>query len=94
MSENGFCKVARVNYVVRGLMAATTTSNVIHTKFLESLRTNRHFRISANTHRVFATSAELPQGPSCIYVGPLETANKETLEALYCQVTISKPLLN
>ncbi|XP_004505857.1 uncharacterized protein [Cicer arietinum] len=66
-------------------MAATTTSNVIHTKFLESLRTNRHFRISANTHRVFATSAELPQGPSCIYVGPLETANKETLEALYCQ---------
>eukprot|EP00268_Persea_americana_P029519 TRINITY_DN28569_c1_g3_i2.p1 TRINITY_DN28569_c1_g3~~TRINITY_DN28569_c1_g3_i2.p1 ORF type:complete len:143 (+),score=17.87 TRINITY_DN28569_c1_g3_i2:225-653(+) len=26
------------------------------------------------------------QGPSCIFVGPLETANKELLEALYRQV--------
>ncbi|KAL3518179.1 hypothetical protein ACH5RR_020768 [Cinchona calisaya] len=27
----------------------------------------------------------LAQGPSCIFVGPIETASKETLEALYCQ---------
>ncbi|KAG9131790.1 hypothetical protein Leryth_009532 [Lithospermum erythrorhizon] len=26
-----------------------------------------------------------PEGPSCIFVGPIETANKETLEALYRQ---------
>ncbi|XP_030537362.1 PGR5-like protein 1A, chloroplastic isoform X1 [Rhodamnia argentea] len=25
------------------------------------------------------------EAPSCIYVGPIETASKETLEALYCQ---------
>ncbi|WJX45808.1 hypothetical protein P8452_32661 [Trifolium repens] len=62
-----------------------TTSNVIHTKLLELPRTNRHSRISFsanNHHRVSSTSSE---GPSCIFVGPLETANKETLEALYCQ---------
>jgi len=28
-----------------------------------------------------------PRAPSCIYVGPLHTATKETLEALYSQVT-------
>jgi hypothetical protein len=74
------------------MMATTaTTSNVIHAKLLELPRTNRHSRISFsanNHHRVSSTSSE---GPSCIFVGPLETANKETLEALYCQVTtISK----
>ncbi|XP_045826607.1 PGR5-like protein 1B, chloroplastic [Trifolium pratense] len=63
-----------------------TTSNVIHTKLLELPRTNRHSRISFsanNHHRVSATTSA--EGPSCIFVGPLETANKETLEALYCQ---------
>jgi hypothetical protein len=78
------------------MMATTaTTSNVIHAKLLELPRTNRHSWISFsanNQHRVSATSAE---GPSCIFVGPLETANKETLEALYCQVTtISKLTVN
>lgn len=28
----------------------------------------------------------LDEAPSCIFVGPIETANKETLEALYRQV--------
>ncbi|XP_057449179.1 PGR5-like protein 1B, chloroplastic [Lotus japonicus] len=67
-------------------MAATTsTSHVIQSTLLELPRTNRLLRISASTHRVSAISDHRPQGPSCIFVGPLETANKETLEALYCQ---------
>ncbi|XP_048137389.1 uncharacterized protein LOC115745882 isoform X3 [Rhodamnia argentea] len=28
------------------------------------------------------------EAPSCIYVGPIETASKETLEALYCQLKL------
>lgn len=28
----------------------------------------------------------LAEGPSCLFVGPIETASKETLEALYRQV--------
>lgn len=27
------------------------------------------------------------EGPSCLFVGPVETASQETLEALYCQVS-------
>ncbi|XP_027088525.1 uncharacterized protein LOC113752410 isoform X1 [Coffea eugenioides] len=37
---------------------------------------------------VFASPDDLlplADGPSCIFVGPIETASKETLEALYCQ---------
>ncbi|XVF46525.1 hypothetical protein PTKIN_Ptkin03bG0034000 [Pterospermum kingtungense] len=37
---------------------------------------------SAGTHG-FATAKE--EGPSCIFVGPIETASQETLEALYQQ---------
>lgn len=37
--------------------------------------------------RQFAGAATATaEGPSCIYVGPIETASKETLEALYRQV--------
>ncbi|KAJ1406974.1 Cytochrome P450 superfamily [Sesbania bispinosa] len=63
-------------------MTATSTSNVFQSTLLELPRTNRLFR-----HRVSAISNQRPEGPSCIFVGPLETANKETLEALYCQDT-------
>ncbi|QHN98860.1 PGR5-like protein 1A [Arachis hypogaea] len=42
-------------------------------------------RISSKIHRVSATSDHRPAAPSCIFVGPLETANQETLEALYSQ---------
>lgn len=70
----------------RGLMAGTSLSHVIQSTVLELPRTTRHVRISAKSHRVSATSDQRPAGPCCIYVGPLETANKENLEALYCQV--------
>ncbi|KAF3650497.1 hypothetical protein FXO38_17109 [Capsicum annuum] len=43
-------------------------------------------RISARSHGVSTCEErETPQGPSCIFVGPVETASKETLEALYRQ---------
>ncbi|CAL1401910.1 unnamed protein product [Linum trigynum] len=41
-------------------------------------------RISAGSDGVMATRGN-SEGPSCIYVGPIETASKETLEALYRQ---------
>ncbi|KAK4719984.1 hypothetical protein R3W88_018322 [Solanum pinnatisectum] len=43
-------------------------------------------RISARSHGVSTCEErEAPLGPSCIFVGPIETASKETLEALYHQ---------
>ncbi|XP_055829582.1 PGR5-like protein 1B, chloroplastic isoform X2 [Solanum dulcamara] len=43
-------------------------------------------RISARSHGVSTCEErEAPLGPSCIFVGPIETASKETLEALYRQ---------
>lgn len=46
-------------------------------------------RISARSHGVSTCEErETPQGPSCIFVGPVETASKETLEALYRQVML------
>ncbi|TKY67356.1 PGR5 protein 1B [Spatholobus suberectus] len=68
-----------------GLMAGTSLSHVIQSTLRELPRNNRHVRISAKSHRVSATFDGRHKGPYCIYVGPLETANKETLEALYCQ---------
>ncbi|KAJ4844636.1 hypothetical protein Tsubulata_022839 [Turnera subulata] len=41
-------------------------------------------RISAIANGGASVACE-EQGPSCIYVGPIETASKETLEALYRQ---------
>ncbi|ESW04055.1 hypothetical protein PHAVU_011G063700 [Phaseolus vulgaris] len=66
-------------------MAATSLSQIIQSPLLELPRTTAHVRISAKSLRVSATSDRHPEGPHCIYVGPLETANKENLEALYCQ---------
>ncbi|KAJ4979997.1 hypothetical protein NE237_010777 [Protea cynaroides] len=49
-------------------------------------------RIATKSNGVFACSNRsscsnfaLAEGPSCIFVGPIETARKETLEALYRQ---------
>ncbi|XP_057955507.1 PGR5-like protein 1B, chloroplastic isoform X2 [Malania oleifera] len=82
-------------------MAGTSTSissHVIGSGIVEISRPSRTgapfcVRISTKSNGVptckgrdplsdFALAAE---GPSCIFVGPLETASKETLEALYCQ---------
>ncbi|KAL5580984.1 hypothetical protein UlMin_013426 [Ulmus minor] len=64
-------------------------SNLIGTAISDISRTSRPgapfpVRISANGHN-FPTRDDLSRGPSCIYVGPIETASKETLEALYHQ---------
>ncbi|KAF1899111.1 hypothetical protein Lal_00019232 [Lupinus albus] len=74
------------------MMSTTSTSfasNVPQSTFLElPLTTNNRFslRFSAKSHhRVSAFSDQRPHGPYCVYVGPLETANQETLEALYSQ---------
>ncbi|XP_014497058.1 PGR5-like protein 1A, chloroplastic [Vigna radiata var. radiata] len=52
---------------------------------ISSTRSSR-FR-SNRTVSLFSVRAcdDPPRGPSCIYVGPLHTATKETLEALYSQ---------
>ncbi|KAJ7012618.1 PGR5-like protein 1B [Populus alba x Populus x berolinensis] len=45
-------------------------------------------RISAMNSNGVSSTREValsPEGPSCIFVGPIETASQETLEALYCQ---------
>lgn len=51
-------------------------------------------RFSSRSHppSVSARAALKPlaEAPSCIYVGPIESASKETLEALYRQVSLAK----
>ncbi|GMY10891.1 PGR5-like protein 1B, chloroplastic isoform X1 [Fagus crenata] len=79
-------------------MAGTSASSVPHvlgsSKVLELSRTNRWIgapfsvRISTKPHGSPTTccaNALRTEGPSCIFVGPVETASKETLEALYLQ---------
>nr|GMD18881.1 PGR5-like protein 1B, chloroplastic [Ipomoea batatas] len=67
------------------------TPHVIGSTVAELSRTSRAVallpvRISARSHGVSTCDeSEMPQGPSCIFVGPIETASQETLEALYCQ---------
>jgi len=76
------------------LMAGTSASlapHVIGSTVVELSRTNRtgapsSARISTKTNVAPARDIALAEGPSCIFVGPLETASKETLEALYLQV--------
>ncbi|XP_027342420.1 uncharacterized protein LOC113855127 isoform X2 [Abrus precatorius] len=50
---------------------------------LSRIRSNRP--LSFFSVRASATCDDRPRGPSCIYVGPLHSASKETLEALYSQ---------
>jgi hypothetical protein len=52
---------------------------------LSKIRNNRSVSSSFSL-RISATCDDRPHGPSCIYVGPLQTATQETLEALYSQV--------
>ncbi|GLT70798.1 hypothetical protein SLA2020_428580 [Shorea laevis] len=74
-------------------MASTSASlapHVIGSTVVELSRTNRtgapfSVRISAKTNVGPARDNALAEGPSCIFVGPIETASKETLEALYLQ---------
>lgn len=62
------------------------------TELSRTVRTGTPFlvRISAKSNGVSTCNNRdelaLAEGPSCIFVGPIETASKETLEALYCQV--------
>ena len=53
---------------------------------LSKIRNNRSVSSSFSL-RISATCDDRPLGPSCIYVGPLQSATQETLEALYSQVT-------
>ncbi|KAL7115522.1 hypothetical protein ACP275_04G187800 [Erythranthe tilingii] len=74
---------------------ATTCSRVIGSTVIELSRTGSRtgsphsVRISSRSYA--AAAAAVPdgrhqlEGPSCIFVGPVETASKETLEALYRQ---------
>lgn len=60
---------------------------------LISSRTNRSpfsVRISGRINGFLARADRslIADAPSCIFVGPIETASKETLEALYRQVII------
>ncbi|XP_023523155.1 PGR5-like protein 1A, chloroplastic [Cucurbita pepo subsp. pepo] len=76
-------------------MAATRTSFFRHltkptvselTRTIRSAHPFHLVRFSARTaNNALSSSDELVQGPSCIFVGPIETASKETLEALYLQ---------
>lgn len=72
------------------------TPHVIGSAFVELSRNGRtgapfSFRISTKSHGngggglAAAATFKNEEGPSCIFVGPLETASKETLEALYRQ---------
>ncbi|XP_044483052.1 PGR5-like protein 1B, chloroplastic [Mangifera indica] len=77
-------------------MAGTCNSlspHVIGNTVIELSRNGRtgaafSVRISTKSHGVTTASTATcnkKEGPSCIYVGPIETASKETLEALYRQ---------
>ncbi|KAK7262472.1 hypothetical protein RJT34_30045 [Clitoria ternatea] len=87
LSKQGeYIYVARIclsGQCLRGFMAGTSLSHVIQSTL--PITNRHHHRISAKSHRVSAISDEHPKGPYCIYVGPLETANKDSLEALYSQ---------
>ncbi|XP_022964680.1 uncharacterized protein LOC111464688 [Cucurbita moschata] len=73
-------------------MAGTCTSFSRHliqstvSDLARTIRTAAPFhlpRFSAKT--ALSSSNDLAQGPSCIFVGPIDTASQETLEALYLQ---------
>ncbi|CAK9327018.1 unnamed protein product [Citrullus colocynthis] len=76
-------------------MAGTSTSFSRHLIKSTVSDLARTIRTAAPFHRVpfstkspnnpLSSSDDLAQGPSCIFVGPLETATQETLEALYLQ---------
>ncbi|XP_057472662.1 PGR5-like protein 1B, chloroplastic [Actinidia eriantha] len=71
--------------------STAVTSHVIGSTAVELYRNNRtgapfSVRISTRSNGVFTRDeSSFSEGPSCIFVGPIETASKETLEALYRQ---------
>ncbi|PSR95103.1 PGR5-like protein [Actinidia chinensis var. chinensis] len=71
--------------------STAVTSHVIGSTAVELYRNNRtgapfSVRISTRSNDVFPRDeSSFSEGPSCIFVGPIETASKETLEALYRQ---------
>lgn len=72
--------------------STSATAHVIGSAVIELSRNNRtgapfSVRISTKSNGVFTRDERDPraEGPSCIFVGPIETARKETLEALYRQ---------
>ncbi|XP_058209963.1 PGR5-like protein 1B, chloroplastic isoform X3 [Rhododendron vialii] len=73
--------------------STSATTHVIGSAVIELARSNRtgapfSVRISTKSNNgVFTRDERDPraEGPSCIFVGPIETARKETLEALYRQ---------
>ncbi|KAF5446919.1 hypothetical protein F2P56_032514 [Juglans regia] len=73
-----------------GTSASSFTPHVIGSTVFELSRINRTtapflVRISAKANGSPTCDDALAEGPSCIFVGPIETASQETLEALYCQ---------
>ncbi|KAK7325017.1 hypothetical protein VNO77_29033 [Canavalia gladiata] len=66
-------------------MAGATTGNAFTVIQLSITPTRTNRPVSFFSVRASATCDDRPSGPSCIYVGPLHTASKETLEALYSQ---------
>lgn len=83
-------------------MAATTPSFPPHrSSLLDFSRFSFHpsllhsfslrFSAKCRSHGVSVSPTccdDLAQGPHCIYVGPIESASQETLEALYDQVIL------
>ncbi|KAA8543864.1 hypothetical protein F0562_021959 [Nyssa sinensis] len=69
----------------------SVSTHVMGSTVVELSRNNRtaapfSVRISTKSNGAFTEPpASLAEGPSCIFVGPIETATKETLEALYRQ---------
>lgn len=72
----GTCHSIRPHVIVKQPLSKSTRT----TKSPFSVRVSG---FSAKTQG-FPTAKE--EGPSCLFVGPIETASQETLEALYCQV--------
>lgn len=74
------------------------TPHVIGAAVFELSRTASHIgapfsvRVSSRSHCISSSVAtyvnrQPSEGPSCIFVGPIESASQETLEALYRQVS-------
>lgn len=74
------------------------TPHVIGSTVFELSRTASYIgapfpvRVSTRSHCISSpvtayVTRRPPEGPSCIFVGPIETASQETLEALYSQVS-------
>ncbi|KAL6965055.1 hypothetical protein U1Q18_036112 [Sarracenia purpurea var. burkii] len=69
-----------MSYASRGELA-------MNSSLVDSVRGKRIFtknnKILTRDERDPPSPSLLEEGPSCIFVGPIKTASKETLEALY-----------